>query len=530
MKANFCSRLLAMLALLGIYGSAIAQDVTYLPTLPDSWTYPSDINNSGEAVGNSYSMSNFQSQAVRWVNGELSTLDGFSYSYASSINDEGVIAGSGAESVGFYVPVIWVDGVAEELPTLGFGGTACDVNNFGVVVGSVRTTEGGGSAPAVWRNGELTVLGTIQANGGFENNSGFAATIDDLGLISGVSYVDGVGQVPTQWIEDVPLALPVTFGVRYAGALGVNRTGGGRTSGYVIETRKFEDGSTYPVIVAVGWSADGYRVLQSLDENQSSCAYEVNELGVFAGYSRDSVGRDVPVLWTEEGITRLPYPSDLVARAVGLNETGLVIGYDSTSGVPQPLIWSVGGDVQMNMANMRAARGGNVSLSARVMQDNAGMAGQQVQFTVNGTVIGSGTTNRFGVARMTYRVPTTAKGKLAVAASMPGMPTIVRAIEIDTSRTTAGVAGNYDNQSGKLRMVAAVNAIEPNKPIANGRVNFFINGQRIASGTTDSRGVARAEVSLPGSVGAGAANIEARFLGDSLSRPITGRAKVGINR
>ena len=511
----------------GLIGSAFAQSVTYLPSPPNSWTYPADINNSGEAVGYSYSMSTFRPQAVRWIDGELSLLEGYPSTFASSINDMGEIVGFGqAEDAQYEVPVIWVNGVPEELPTLGFGGTANDINIQGDVVGTVRVSEGGGIEPALWRDGELTLLSSLSGNGGF------ASTIDDTGVISGVSYASGVGDnlfLPTQWVEGVARALPVTFGTSYAGSLGVNRTGGGQTSGYVIETRALDDGRLYPIVVAVGWSGDTFRVLQKLDDNQSSWACDVNEFGVYAGYSRDSIGADVPVLWTPDGLTRLPFAEGLTARAVALNETGLVIGNDTTN-YSVPVIWDLNAGAELSMPSYRGTRDANVPLTVRVMDGNTPKAGEQVKFEVDGIVVGMANSNRSGYARLWYRIPKTAGEKMGVTASVNGMPEIVRAIEVAKSRSSAGVSGTFNEVTGKIQLNASVNAIEPNRSVPNGRVNFFMNGRKVATATTDSKGVARAVVTMPANMGSGAANIEARFAGDNNNRAAVGRSNVEIER
>jgi hypothetical protein len=512
--------------LFGLIGSAVAQSVTYLPSPPNSWTYPSDINNNGEAVGYSFSMSDFRSQAVRWMDGELSLLEGYASTFAGSINDMGEIVGSGWDDAQYEVPVIWVNGVPEELPTPGFGGRANDINIQGEIVGFVRTSEGGGIEPALWRDGELTLLNSLSGNGGF------ASTIDDTGVISGVSYASGGGDnlfLPTQWVEGVARALPVTFGTSYAGSLGVNRTGGGQTSGYVIETRTLDDGQLFTIVVAVGWSGDTFRVLQKLDDNQSSWACDVNEFGVYAGYSRDSIGADVPVLWTKDGLTRLPFASGLTARAVALNETGLVIGNDTTS-FSVPVIWDLNAGAELNIPNYRGARDTNVPLTVRVMDGNTPMAGKQVKFEVDGVVVGTADSNRSGYARLWYRVPNTAGTKMGVTASVNGMPKIVRAIEVAKSRSSAGVSGTLNQVTGKIQLNASVNAIEPNRSVPNGRVNFFMNGRKVATATTDAKGVARAEVTMPANMGSGAANIEARFAGDNNNRAAVGRSNVEIER
>jgi hypothetical protein len=524
--------------ILSLPSFATAQSVTYLPAPPDSWTYPVSINNNGDAIGYSYSFSNnFRPQGLRWVDGELDFLQGYTGAVPLSINDSGVIVGSGlvdsteGESPTVTeVPVMWIDGEPEELPTLGFGGSAYEINNQGDIVGYVRT-ESTGIEPSLWRDGELIVLSTPGDNGGL------ATTIDDDGVISGITYGStGVPSIhdqssflPTQWIDGTPKALPITFGASFTGSLGVNKSGGGQTSGYVIESRLLEDGQLAAIVVAVGWDGDQFRVLQKLDDNQSSWAFDVNALGVYAGYSRDAGGADVPVLWNSEGITRLPLAANLTARAVALNETGLVIGCDTTS-MAAPVIWNINEAQSLTMPNVRGTRRTVVPLTARASDGNQPIVGQNVRFEVNGTVVGTATTGRTGVARMMYRVPANARGKIAVSASMNGMPSVVRAIEIDTHRSSAGVSGTFMEESGKLQLTASLNSIEPNRPVSKGRVSFLLNGRRVAMATTDSLGVAKAEITVPASGLSGWADIEVRYSGDRVTRPSTGRSSVEIAR
>jgi uncharacterized membrane protein len=52
--------------------------------------------------------------------------------------------------------VVWIDGTPLELPTLGEGGSASDINDAGQIVGRVFLGEG--SLPSLWTAGELKVL------------------------------------------------------------------------------------------------------------------------------------------------------------------------------------------------------------------------------------------------------------------------------------------------------------------------------------------------------------------------------------
>lgn len=507
-------------ALLGITGAAGAQTVTTLPTLPGFYTYPLDVNNQGVAVGNAFSVALSDSEAVRWVDGQIEVLPGYDQAFATGINNAGVIVGGGRDvALGVNFPVVWENGVPRELPTLGQGGVAYGINNNGDVVGSVESATG--TVPAVWRNNVLVLLPLLDGAGGM------AMGIDDAGLLTGVSYgMDGM-LVPTQWVMDQPSALPTSFGVNFIGVVSTSKTGAGKTSGFVVEGRTLENGDRYLIQVAVAWDEGGFRVLQRLNENGNSGASDVNAQGVFAGFTQSFEGRDIPTLWNQDGGTRLPYDPELCARAVGLNEQGLVIGFDRTDpSNPVPILWNLNSAPRVQMGNQRARPGATVTLSARALMGAEPMAGKTMTFQVDGVTLGTAVTDSSGTARRTYRVPSNSDGRLSVMASLGGTAYVFRAIEVSRNASSAGVSARFNRQANSLVLQTSLLSLESSQPLARRRVTFFVGGRQVATATTDREGRAQATVRMPSNLAPGQVNVEARFGGDSLNWPVRGRSSI----
>jgi probable HAF family extracellular repeat protein len=129
-----------------------------------NYTYATSVNDSGEVVGYSGDFAASTGvQAFAWHDGtmtELANLGG--NSFASQINDSGLIDGAAATASGQSYAVLWRDGKLTELP--GLGGTYSGpvaMNQAGQVAGYSATASGGEDA-VLWTDGEITDLGPGQ--------------------------------------------------------------------------------------------------------------------------------------------------------------------------------------------------------------------------------------------------------------------------------------------------------------------------------------------------------------------------------
>lgn len=177
----------------------LAYSVIDLGTLGGGWSIASDLNVSGQVVGNSATATG-NGHAFIWQNGimtDLGTLGG-NFSSARSINDVGQIVGytktSDGINHGFLLtpedgdgngaPDRWFrdsnhDGKNDLMFDLGPDTIANDVNNAGQVVG--KSDAAGTSRALLWQHGVMTDLGSL---GGASSS---ATTINDAGQVTGLS-------------------------------------------------------------------------------------------------------------------------------------------------------------------------------------------------------------------------------------------------------------------------------------------------------------------------------------------------------
>lgn len=226
----------------------------------------------------------------------LDVLPGGGDTYATGINDLGVVVGHSAGHVGFARPIMWdSSGVPTELWTNQvFGGIPADINNRGQVVGrygsgSVMPLPGpgipGGGAfiwePTTREFRDLGDLGGVSAQ---------ATAINDAGQIAGSSQVSEGDPRAFIWDAD--------NGMRSLGTLGG------------------------------GWSFGN----------------DINSSGQIAGYSWRADGSEHAYLWDPAtGMQDLGSPGRLATRAYGLNDKADVVGVGSiTAEMGGGLRWSQG--------------------------------------------------------------------------------------------------------------------------------------------------------------------------------------------
>ncbi|MGB2714428.1 MAG: Calx-beta domain-containing protein [Vicinamibacterales bacterium] len=180
----------------------------------------SDLNDSGLVVGSSYTDQmtplGFMQHPFVWQNGvmtDLGLLAGDEDGGASAINNAGQIVGSSGRTdpdtyESFYRAFLYSSGVMTALPVPSWEAYAGDINDAGVVVGSMRAGGGVSNFHAwVYIDGSVTNLNTlIQPGTGLHiayanaiNNAGqIAATaFDAQGRYHAVLLTPGEGPPPT---------------------------------------------------------------------------------------------------------------------------------------------------------------------------------------------------------------------------------------------------------------------------------------------------------------------------------------------
>jgi len=174
-----------------VYAGGVMRDLGTLGG--GSWSSAYGINAAGETIGYSDTAGG-AFRAFFWTAesglNPLGTLGGRN-SYATSVNDHGLIAGHSTTAAGYEHAFISWGGALIDLGTL--GGTssyASDINNSGAVTGYSFVPDEPNSHAFLYDNGVLIDLNSlIPANSGWELLSALA--INDAGQIAGTGLYRG---------------------------------------------------------------------------------------------------------------------------------------------------------------------------------------------------------------------------------------------------------------------------------------------------------------------------------------------------
>jgi hypothetical protein len=173
-----------------------------------------------------------------------------------------------------------------------------------------------------------------------------------------------------------------------------------------------------------------------------------------------------------------------------------------------------------------ASFGGTATLTATLTSSvtNQGVSGESVSFTLDGTSVGSATTNSSGVATLTGVATTDAVGTHTgvVVASFAGDANYVAApnasgdlVVSKAATAVASVAGTA-SFGGTATLTATLTSTVTNHGISGESVSFTLDGTSVGSATTDSSGVATLTgVATSDPVGTHTGVVVASFAGDT---------------
>ena len=377
--------------------------------------------------------------------------------YAVAINSNGDIIGTEFQQSGPYgVPVLWSNGERFELPDLGEGGYANDVNEAGVIVGSVIVK--GNYRAARWVNRELELLPVPD----FQTDDGIvwslANSINSSGVITGTvrsPVGSGTPSAALRW-DDNGVSFIESGGLETKG-IAIDNLGGVVINGY------FDGGSSRaPAVV----QPDGFVNILAVPPQYLSgaSATTMSRSGVVAGYYYDMVGGTFgikAVAWPNGVFTPLEMPAgQRYAFPSGVGSNGLVFG-SATDGVTGS---SVGGfwaldveDSQLRSATVSGARGQAVELSAESFRASGANVGHSVSARVNNTLVGQAITDSTGRARLAFTIPADFAGsQMTVRYTDENGASIVSVIEVTSGCVAADL--NCDGSVNSLDLAALLAA------------------------------------------------------------------------
>jgi hypothetical protein len=419
---------------------------------------PSDVNAAGIIVG-----------AVRVESGPgpylpviwqtptsaptvLPTVNG---GYAVAINSAGDIIGTEFQPAGSYgVPVLWSNGERIELPDLGEGAFAVDINEAGVIVGNVIVH--GEYRAARWVNRELEVLQLPAFDSGDGVIWSFANSINSAGEISGtIQARNGSPSAALRWDSEGP-SFVQSDGLETKG-VSVNNLGGVLINGY------FDGGySRAPAVIDSNGLVTVLPVPAGLFGGASGTTMGRN--GIAAGYYYNSApdGFQIKaVAWPNGVFTPLEMPAGqryAFPSAVGMN--GMVFGSatDGVTGSSVPGFWQL--EIEqgfLRSSSVSGQRGQTVQISAESLRNTGVNIGYSVEARVNGQRVGQAITNTKGRARLSYTIPQSATGsQLTVQFKDETGATVSTVISIEPSCAAADL--NCDTRVNAQDLAALLSA------------------------------------------------------------------------
>lgn len=289
--------------------------VTDLGTLGGKDSYAFAINGKGEVAGDSYTPDKLR--GFLWRNGEMLDLGSLKTgSEARGVNDKSqVVGGSNARAF------LWQDGKMRDLGALSGGkySHATSINNNGAVAGSAGVGNYEGANAILWRGGKIKDLGRLP--GGRYS----------LGLsINNKGQVVGYGHNGEYWGN---FAIPRAFlwdeknGMREIGTLGGGENYNDSFAHAINDKGQIVGVSNWRAFL---WQDGKMQDLGTLPGHKRSRANAINNKGQVVGIVTDP-GHEGMFLWQNGKMydlnTLIPPDSGWVlSGAYGINDTGQIVG------------------------------------------------------------------------------------------------------------------------------------------------------------------------------------------------------------
>jgi probable HAF family extracellular repeat protein len=270
--------------------------------------------------------------APGYVISDVGSLGG-SGSYATSLNDDGIIVGQSELTPGYFDfhAFLWTDGRMTDLGTFGGGSSsAFDVNRRGQVVGYSQIGIFSHAHACLWDDGVMTDLGHL----GIDQS--FAEAINDHGDIAGYSwlYVDGLPKFHAcLWNDGGPIDIGTLQGPE-----GLSQASDINDRGQIVGRSSTADGGIHPFLWDKGVMID----VMPPGDNFGS-AQGINAKGQVVGGSLSPTGHYLAFLWDDGVWTELGNLGGPDSYALAINDHGQIVGTSTTpSGESHAFLWEDG--------------------------------------------------------------------------------------------------------------------------------------------------------------------------------------------